>query len=278
MNRLLVLVFALVLALAALGACRSKSSAVSAPAGGKLAFVRDGKTVRELTSGELAAKIGPKTVEGFDPYYGKTKRFRALPMRRVLEEGFGSLAGLDKEQFILRASDGYTVPMAGSLLLDDGAFVAYEDLDAPGWEPVGPQHANPAPFYVVWSKPEQTNLETHPRPWQLVTIEIARFESAFPHTSPGTLPTDAPAARGYAIFRERCIRCHAINREGGHVGPDLNVPQNITDYRPEPQIRAYIRDPASFRYSNMPAHPDLTDANLDDLLAYFRAMKDRKHD
>ena len=64
-----------------------------------------------------------------------------------------------------------------------------------------------------------------------------------------------------------------------HVrGPELNVPQSIVEYRPEPQIRAYIRDPRTFRYGNMPPHPHLSDADLDALLAYFRAMKDRKHD
>ncbi len=257
--------------------CGKPKPTVKAPPG-KLAFARDGKTTRELTTAELLAKITPQTVEGFDPYYGKTKRFRALPMKSVLEQGFGGDKALDKEQFVLRASDGYTVPMDGALLLDDGAMLAFEDLDVPGWEPVGPQHANPAPYYVVWSKPEQTNLDAFPRPWQLATIEITKFEAAFPHTSPGALPPDAPAARGFATFRERCIRCHAINREGGHVGPDLNVPQNITEYRPEAQIRAYIKNPAAFRYGNMPAHPDLRESDLDDLIAYLRAMKERKHE
>ena len=69
-----------------------------------------------------------------------------------------------------------------------------------------------------------------------------------------------------------------MNREGGRVGPELNVPQNILEYRPEPQVRAYIRDPATFRYGNMPPHPDLTDAQMDALIAYLGAMKDRKHD
>jgi cytochrome c1 len=69
-----------------------------------------------------------------------------------------------------------------------------------------------------------------------------------------------------------------VNREGGRVGPELNVPQSIIEYRPEAQIRAYIKNPQSFRYGNMPAHPSMTDAELDDLVAYFRAMKDRKHD
>lgn len=276
MTRVLGIVCALVLGLA-LGACRSKGSAAALP-DAQLSFARDGKTVRTLARSELVAKIGATTVEAFDPYYAKTKRFRALPLRRVLEQGFGSSKGLDKEQLVLRAKDGYTVPVLGSLLLEDGAYLAYEDVDAPGWEPIGPQHADPGPFYLIWSKPEQANIETYPRPWQLATIEIARFDAVFPHTSPGPLPPDAPAERGYALFRDRCIRCHAINREGGHVGPDLNVPQNITEYRPEAQIRAYIRNPATFRYGNMPAHPDLTDADLDDLIAYLRAMKDRKHD
>ena len=167
--------------------------------------------------------------------------------------------------------------MRGSLVTEDGAFVAIEDLDVAGWEKIGPQHANPAPFYLVWSKAEQTNLDSHPRPWQLDKIEIARFDAIYPHTSPNA-PDGSPAAKGYGLFRDRCIRCHAINREGGRVGPDLNVPQNVTEYRPEDQIRAYIKNPAAFRYGNMPAHPDLSDADLDALVAYLRAMKDRKYD
>ena len=39
-----------------------------------------------------------------------------------------------------------------------------------------------------------------------------------------------------------------------------------------------MRDPATFRYGNMPAHPYLSDRQLDELIAYFTAMKDLKHD
>jgi len=62
------------------------------------------------------------------------------------------------------------------------------------------------------------------------------------------------------------------------VGPDLNVPRSIVEYRPVAQIKAYIRDPTSFRYGKMPAHPDLSAADLDALIAYFRAMSAQKHD
>ena len=84
--------------------------------------------------------------------------------------------------------------------------------------------------------------------------------------------------RGFNTFKKRCLKCHAINQEGGAVGPELNVPQSIIEYRPEAHIKAYISDPATFRYGGMPAHPDLTEAMLDDLIAYFRAMSVRKHD
>ena len=62
------------------------------------------------------------------------------------------------------------------------------------------------------------------------------------------------------------------------MGPELNVPQSIVEYRPEAQIREYIKNPGTFRYGAMPAHEDLSSAQLDSLIAYFRAMAQRKHD
>lgn len=243
-----------------------------------LVFVHDGKTVRTLTLAELQKSIAWETVTGFDPYYGKTKTFHALPLIDVLKKGFeGEGADLAIEEYVFRAKDGYAAPFRGALATEAGGYIAFEDAEVAGWEPIGPQHANPAPFYLVWKKPEQANLESHPRPWQLKAIEMAKFDAIYPNTSPGT-PSGSPATKGYAIFRDQCVRCHAINREGGHVGPDLNVPQNILEYRPEAQVRAYIKNPLQFRYGNMPAHPTLTDADLDSLIAYFTAMKDKKHD
>ncbi len=246
----------------------------------RISFRVEGRTVRSLTLAELAREVPSVTVTGYDPYYRRPKRFLAMPLEGILTAGFaGAVSGpLATRQFVLRATDGYTVPMAGERLLEPGGHLAVRDLDHPGWEPIGPQRANPAPAYLVWSRPEQTNLDTHPRPWQLAVIEVARFESVFPHTSPTGEPDGSQARRGYGLFGQLCIRCHAINREGGRVGPDLNVPRNITEYRPEAQIREYIRDPQRFRYGSMPAHPGLSDGDLDALIAYLRAMASRKHD
>lgn len=245
----------------------------------ELAFVRDGKPLRRLTRAALEAAVPPESFTVYDPYYNKPKTFRALPLVAVLEKGFGepasSLVGSD---FVLRAMDGYTVPLPGTKLFEKGAYLAVADLEVAGWEPIGQGRANPGPYYLVWRETSQPDLDTHPRPWQLASIEIAPFESTFPHAAPVGVAKDSAASRGFRLFRDNCISCHAVNREGGRVGPDLNVPRSIVEYRPLPQIRAYIKDPRAFRYSNMPAHPGYSDGDLDALIAYFDAMKTRKHD
>ena len=256
--------------------CRDRSGGVDTAA--TLVFEKEGAPPVTIALGDLMRDVPPETFTAYDPYYNRKKTYRALPLRAVLERGFRGTASLEAQDFVLRARDGYTVPIAGARLLESGAYVAIADVDVPAWEPIGPQQANPGPFYVVWRGDKQQNIDTHPRPWQLAAIAIARYESTFPHTVPTGEPADSPAMRGLATFRAECIHCHAINREGGHVGPELNVPQSIVEYRPEDQIRAYIRNPLVFRYGNMPAHPNLTDAQLDELVAYFRAMKTRKHD
>ncbi len=242
-----------------------------------LSFVHDGRPVKTLSLKEILASIPKEEFTTFDPYYVREKRFRAVPLNRVIELGFkGDLDHFADVDVVLRAKDGYAVPFGGAQVMEKGGYIAYRDLDAPGWEPIGPQRANPGPFYVVWKEKEQESLESHPRPWQLASIEIAPFEKTYPHVVPtGATPA---AMHGFALFRGQCFKCHAMNQEGGHVGPELNVPQSIVEYRPEAQIRSYIRNPLAFRYGNMPAHPMLTDGDLDDLIAYFQAMKDRKHD
>jgi mono/diheme cytochrome c family protein len=196
----------------------------------------------------------------------------------ILEQAFDRpQSELRNESFLLKARDGYSVPIEGSRLLEGGAYVAYDDVQVPGFAPIGPQQVSPAPAYLIWLEVGQSNLETHPRPWQLATIELARFETLFPHTVPTGEARSSDAWQGFTLFKERCLRCHAINREGGRVGPDLNLPRSIVEYRPEAQIRAYIKNPESFRYGAMPPHPDLETSQLDALVAYFRAMAKRKH-
>lgn len=250
-----------------------------------LRFARDGETVAVRSLAELRSACTVERVRVADPYYGREKRYWACPLRQVLAAGFGAQADLAGENFFLLARDGYARPAEGRQLLEAGGYLAFADAgltegpeDAPRFEPIDRRQLDPGPFYVVWSGADQSDPHRHPWPYQLAEVELAPFEREYPHTSPRDAPPDAPAWRGFAIFRRECIACHAINTEGGRVGPELNVPRSIVEYRPGAQIKAYVRDPQSFRYTTMPAHPHLADADLDALLAYFAAMSKLKWD
>jgi mono/diheme cytochrome c family protein len=282
-----VLALAALIVVAAAGAASGRSAEMATPRA-VLSFRAPNQTPNELDLEALRRACGEREVMVDDPYHGRGMRYRALPMRCVLEQGFaarGGVASLASESLLLRARDGYTRPAAGAALADEHAFLAFGEpglesrgQGGPRFSPIDRRQIDPAPFYLVWTDVAHGDPHEHPWPYQLVTIEVASFEDAFPNTVPRGLAKSDAGWRGYALFREHCSACHAINGEGGKVGPDLNVPKSIVEYRPLREIRAYIRNPQATRYTSMPAHPNLDDSDLDALIAYFDAMRARKHD
>lgn len=249
-----------------------------------LKFIRDGTTVRTLDLAALQAGCQVQKITIDDPNYGRRMSYLACPLAEVLRLGFGvPPQSLAADSFLLRARDGYAKPVTGARLLEPGGFLAFADANRTpgaggGWEPIERKQADPGPYYLVWALPAGTDPSQYPWPYQLAAIEIASLETLYPHIIPRGLPPTSPAVAGYKIFRTQCIACHAINGEGGTIGPDLNIPMSIVEYRPATQIKAYIRNPASFRYSNMPPQPHLSDQQLEELFAYFGAMRMLKFD
>lgn len=245
-----------------------------------LRFVRAGQEARVVSTTALHAACEEVTVAVADPYYEKPKRFLAWPLACVLGQGFGALTDLASQELLLRALDGYTRATDGSVLLEPGGYLAFADADRPagGFDPIDYRQADPAPFYLIWKGAGERDVVRYPWPYQLAELEVVRVEDRFPRAVPPGAAPGSPARRGFEVFRRSCLQCHAINGEGGRVGPELNVPQSIVEYRPEAQIRAFVRDPRTFRYTQMPANPHLSDADLDALLAYFRHMSTYKLD
>jgi mono/diheme cytochrome c family protein len=240
----------------------------------ELHFKENGADRGTFTLAQLKKKVPPENVSGFDPYYQRTKKWSALPLEPVLKLAFPR-EDLHTQEFTLRARDGYTVPVSGARLLEGGAYLAFADAEGP-WEPIGTNHADPSPWYLVWKGETQGDLSTHPRPWALDSIAIEPFEAVFPLVVPHS--KDPKVQQGFAIFRQQCVKCHAINQQGGRVGPELNVPKNVTEYRDEAFLREWIRNPFSFRVSVMPPSPQLSEDELSSLLAYLASMKDQKID
>jgi mono/diheme cytochrome c family protein len=277
------------LAIAALAVGLTAPARAQAPAAApavdaaSLRFLEAGRELSTLSLEALRACCAPREIAVEDPYYGAHKRYQALPLGAVLARGFGPRvreASFATAEILLRARDGYTRTASGAQLLADGGFLAFADAErsAGGFFPIDRRQVDPAPFYLVWQGAERTDTERWPWPYQLAEIEIVDFAQEFPHVPPPGAAAGSPVQRGFAIFRASCIACHAINGEGGKVGPELNVPRSIVEYRDPEQLKQFIRDPRSFRYTSMPSHLDLTDAELDALVAYFTHMRAHKHD
>ena len=74
------------------------------------------------------------------------------------------------------------------------------------------------------------------------------------------------------LYKQYCSSCHAINGEGGTVGPDLT---NVGDRRPLTFLEAYTRNPDSvLPNATMPAFEDkLSLEQIRDIAAYLYSQK-----
>jgi mono/diheme cytochrome c family protein len=238
-----------------------------------VSFFAGGRAVLSLTAADLRARQDARTVEITDPYYGRRKRYRAVPIKNLLTTAYGPAWHEDGvSEVFFEALDGYRSHAPGPTLAEDGGMLAFEDADAAGWEEMPKEKTKPGPFYLVWTGAEQGPEKGYPWPWQILSVKSAIVEEEYPKAVPRNVPSGSRATAGWALFRARCISCHAISGQGGSVGPDLNEPRGVTRYHDTTELKAYIRMASSFRHTKMPDFAELTPRDLDDLIAYLDFM------
>lgn len=215
-----------------------------------------------------------------DVSYKRAMTYRAVPLLALI----GDKPDPSFDTLEVRAADGFVsqLPLA---LVEKGesggsvAWIAVEDAKQP-WPPLPGSKASAGPFYLVWEHPERSQVGTELWPFQ--TVAISGVESPA-HRWPqivvdATLPVDAPARRGQAVFTTQCMPCHRMKGAGAaDVGPDLGQPMNPTQYLIGEGLRALIRNPKAVRTwpgQQMPAfdREALSDADLDAVIAYLGQM------
>ena len=74
------------------------------------------------------------------------------------------------------------------------------------------------------------------------------------------------------LFNDNCLSCHALDGEGGEIGPDLST---ILTYRDKGHLYRYIEDPKSLNPdSSMPGYKGtLTPTEIEDLARYLMSVK-----
>jgi mono/diheme cytochrome c family protein len=241
--------------------------------------VKNGYQIQRWTRSALLAQAKDINIAK-DSAYKRSMTYRAVPFAQLLPQA-------DKYQSVqFVASDGFVANISGSDLAGKGQpYLAVEPADQ-SWPAVNPDNpvktASAGPFYLVWLTPDAGNISNEQWPYQVAKISV---EAPLPQRYPQIIPVvsaggnDQQALRGMHIYIKNCAVCHTMNGGGdAAVGPDLNLPFNPTEYFQEKFLRQLIRQPASVRswkQSLMPGFDEKTisAADLDDLIVYFKKMK-----
>lgn len=236
-----------------------------------LSLTFDNHTVR-LSRTELLASPDLRVIDiPASADYPQSMRYEAIPLAHLI-------AKPASESLQFKASDGFVANIPSGLLYGPSQpWLAIESPRKP-WPPLSRDHLSAGPFYLVWLTPEKAGISPEQWPYRIVSIaEAPALEKRFPTLLPNT-SANSPARRGLRVYLANCSACHTLNGAGdAAVGPDLNDPHNPTEYFQAPFLRKLIRAPASVRnwgQRRMPgfAPSVLTDAQLDDLLAYLSQM------
>lgn len=220
-----------------------------------------------------------------DVSYGNSpSTYRAVPLASLL----GSVPSTEADVLMATALDGFVAQLPLDKLMNTSpagalAYLAIEDRAAP-WPNLPRKDVSAGPFYIVWVNPERSGIRPEAWPFQTVRLELKEsVERRYPAilVAP-TLPQDAPARRGQALFVENCFVCHKMNGAGdATMAPDLNLPMNPTEYFRAEVLPRYLRNPASVRHWPNQAMPGfaenvLSDRDIGDIVAYLAHMAGRK--
>ena len=131
---------------------------------------------------QLKANLSSHDINIYDVHHYSQKNYRAFVLKDVLDYGFGSYmdtASNKNLKFLLLALDPYTDTATYAQAIDNGGYLAYEDLDVNGsanWGSITDTAGvvyNPAPFYIVWSDTSRQTQDEHNYPW---IFEFAEFK------------------------------------------------------------------------------------------------------
>lgn len=219
-----------------------------------------------------------------DATYKRPMRYRAIPLDRLL-------AGMElpPDQVLEAvATDGFVGMLPVDLVLHPAAdaaraYLAVEPAETP-WPAIPGKAESAGPFYIVWTRPEASGIRTEQWPYQVAAIRGADSPAKrWPQLGvDSSLPAGDPIRAGQTLFVTQCLVCHQLNGAGSaNVGPDLNRPENPTEYFQAEALKSYIRNPAAIRHwptMQMQGFDKeaLSDHEIEEIVAYLTHMATRK--
>lgn len=241
---------------------------------------------------DLKRKLKTVSVTVDDPVYGAKKTYEGFYLSDILKQAGLTTQSAGFDELIFHCADGYSPAMKFSDYSfaeqnKSRAILAIREKGDPkkgsvaGWIKFkqGKAEMTPAPYYLVWQKSDKIAVDPvkFPWPYQLIGIELVQFKEKFSQIYPEGIQEDSKVFQGFIKFKGDCLRCHSLNLHGGTIGPELNIPKNITEYRDGKILKDFIRNASSFRAkSKMPSFSKWKDEEIESVIEYLKWMKDHK--
>ena len=211
-----------------------------------------------------------------DIVLGQAKNYLAYPLREILQPYMDKMGLSDTSKALVTfiCKDGYKPNRYLRELLPYEVFVAFKDKDAAeGKNWLDSLSATFSPYYLVWkTSPEDKKAATWP--YGLEKIQLNTVDTVFNSIYPSE---DLALVAGFEHFKYHCLKCHALNKVGGTLGPEFNFPKNILEYWSVEDVWQFAKDPTSYRHNaKMYAMEDLTREEFDEIVKYLEYMKEHK--
>jgi cytochrome c2 len=214
-----------------------------------------------------------------DPVYGGNQRYEGYEIRAFLS-WLTKQTGVSLSDALISfvATDGYVSQLPVRDIPDRLGILAFREFGGSAAKPFRDSLTarvpfNPGPYYLVWDGVFNEKINP-PTPWSVTVVKLSANEIPAEHIPPTQSPT---ITKGMDLWRTYCSKCHGINKIGGTMGPELNVPKNITEYWDRTHLLTLIENPASLRWgSKMPGFGWLPASDREAILEYIEAMKGKK--
>ncbi len=210
----------------------------------------------------------------YDPVFKREKKYEAIPLKPYLEKLIVT-QNLDtaNTEIIFLCKDGYNPSLSLAKVMNAEPFLAIKDIEAvAGKNWADTLNGKWAPFYLVWTNHSEGTIG-YTWPYGLKFLQFKASNTAYK----AAMPSDKKQLAGFKLYKAKCMKCHSINKVGGVMGPEFNIPKNITEYWQTKDIKAFVKNPYAYRYnSKMPPVENIQGNEIDLILDYLTYMKGQK--
>jgi cytochrome c2 len=225
---------------------------------------------------KLLDKLSPATITTEnDPLYHNNHSYAGYSLPGVLNAfGFS-----DTTELALRfvCKDGFKAVIIPSKVDMSRAYlVSKEVTEKAGFSmeaiDEGKVKQDLGPYALVW-KGRFIAGTAESWPHGIVSIDVGAISSLLGRAYPVGHPK---SLSGFELYRSKCMACHSVNMEGGVVGPELNIPRNVTEYWSKEHFFGFVANPQTYRFKSRMAIEPVPQGDIAAIYDYLRTMAGEK--